>query len=701
MARLKDHLFSSGYRSGADDLIRELFEPALRHAIQYRRASGFFSSSVFSALAAGAADFFSRGGTMLLVTSPRLSAVDIAAIEAIYLRREKGKATPLVDTFADLRAGKISSSTLLGSLLRCNAITMYIARPLTAASHAIYHEKFAIFSDGAAKLAITGSGNESRLALVSSFERFELFRSWCSGGEAATVRRMETQFEALISNSTPGLEVLPLLEAYRRGWLEKRMTAEPEDDPATLEMVQPIQSEVLVQFPFPLFQHQERALKRWAASEGKGLLAMATGSGKTVTALSIASRLFDALGGRNLAVVIVAPFIHLVDQWIEVARQVGLAPIRCAETTRIWQDELATAVFALNAGKRTVLSVAVTSATLQSPTFQDLVRRIRTPMLLIGDEAHNYGTKKISAALPANAAYRVGLSATPEKWMDPEGSKRIRDYFGPIVDEYSMADALRDEILTPYVYHPLLVELDDDEADKYEEISAKLAKFGISDEAGDLSDGAKALLMKRARVLAAARQKLPLLESHLRRRTNDTHMLIYCGDGRLEGDADDMPPKQIDEVVAMVERMGMTCARYTAETPPDHRRAILRAFDEGHIQALIAIRCLDEGVDVPSTRTAFILSSSTNPRQFIQRRGRVLRRSPATGKTKAEIFDFFVIPTILEQSGEEVSRAMQAMLKRQLDRVIEFSSLALNGAAARRDLVSWTSEHGLMGLWGK
>lgn len=638
---------------------------------------------------------------MTLVTSPRLSAADIAGIETIYLRRQRARTSSAAQGFADLHEGKISSSALLGTLLATNAINMFIARPPSSAKHAIYHEKFGIFSDGPAQFAISGSGNESRLALVASFERFEVFRSWGPANEAASVRRMDSQFMALISDSTPGLEVLPLLEAYRRGWLEKRMTSEAEDEPAALEMMRPIQSEMLVQFPFPLFSHQERAVKRWAAANGKGLLAMATGSGKTVTALSIASRLFDALGGSSLAIVIVAPFIHLVDQWIEVASQVGLAPIRCAEATRIWQDELATAVFALNAGKRPVVSIAVTSATLQSPAFQELVRRIRTPMLVIGDEAHNYGTRKLSEALPTNAAYRLGLSATPEKWMDPEGTKRIHDYFGPIVDEYSMADALHDEILTPYVYHPLLVELDDDEAEKFEEISAKLAKFGISDETSDLSDGAKALLMKRARVLASARGKLPLLESHLRNRTGDTHMLIYCGDGRLEGDPDDMPPKQIDEVVAMVERFGMTCARYTAETPPDHRRAILRAFDEGHIQALIAIRCLDEGVDVPSTRTAFILSSSTNPRQFIQRRGRVLRRSPATGKTKAEIFDFFVIPAVLDQSAEEVSRAMQAMVRRQLDRVLEFSSLALNGAAARRDLVSWTSRHGLMGLWGK
>ena len=253
-------------------------------------------------------------------------------------------------------------------------------------------------------------------------------------------------------------------------------------------------------------------------------------------------------------------------------------------------------------------------------------------------------------------------------------------------------------MLVPYLYSPLLVELSVDEAARYDDLSAKLAKYGISDDGGALSDGAKAILLKRARIVSSARAKLPLLAKLLEPRRRDTHILIYCGDGRPEGDSDDMPDRQIEEAVAIAEGFGMVCAKYTAETPAAIRAQILKDFDLGRIQALIAIRCLDEGVDVPSTRTAFIMSSSTNPRQFIQRRGRVLRRSPRTGKQKAEIFDFFVVPP-REALDESPIRSMRGAVRSQLQRVMEFSSLALNGAAARSGLLKWTREHGLLELW--
>jgi superfamily II DNA or RNA helicase len=636
---------------------------------------------------------------MTLVTSPKLSRDDIEAIGEFYVRRSAQYASrTLAALFGDFVAKRLSSPALFGELLRRGHLRVFIARPRTAPVPAIYHEKFAIFANGTHVLAVSGSGNESLLALRGSFERFEVFRSWTET-ERRAVLRFQSQFADLVKNQTDGLDVVSLLSAYQAGWLEVR-TGPPDDEQAPTSMaVYPNSPEVLVPFPHELFEHQKLALQKWAAAGGKGIIAMATGSGKTIAALSIAAKLLDALEGKPLTILIIAPFIHLVDQWIEVGGAFGLRPVRCAEGEDQWRDDLSTAIFAVNAGRRPVLSIASTSATLQTSTFQRLMDRVRTPLLVIGDEAHNYGSAKIAKSLPMRAAYRIGLSATPEKWMDPEGTARIRAYFGKPVYEYSLADALRDDVLTPYAYTPFLIEFDEDEAQQYEDISAKLARFGISEDSEGLSEGAKALLMRRARLLASAKAKLPLLRALLEPRRRETHLLIYCGDGRVEGDPDDLPPKQIDEVVRIASDLGIVCAKYTADTPPDVRRQVLVAFDEGRIQALVAIRCLDEGVDVPSTRTAFILSSSTNPRQFIQRRGRVLRRSPATGKRKAEIFDFFVIPPLGLAEGA-ASKAMRNVVRSQLNRVMEFSSLALNGPAARKALLDWTREHHLVELWG-
>lgn len=698
-SRLRTRGFLSGYRSGRDDLVREFFGAALSDAVTYRRAAGFFSSSALGVLGAPLATFFGRGGRMTLVTSTVLEPRDLVAIERDYIGRA-AQTLPTVDALCQaLAAGSRDTAALFGAALRLSVLQVFIARPKSGVRHAVYHEKFGLFGDGTGTMAFSGSGNESGLALTGSFERHEVFGSWGDVSERRTVESMERQFDLLVRNETAAIEVAPLLHAYRDGWLERRMKPGSDDTDDSAEPVRVSEPEHLVAFPFPLFDHQKQARRKWAGAGGRGLLAMATGSGKTVTSLSIASSLYDAMDEPWLCVLIVAPFIHLVDQWIEVASGVGLAPVRCAEGSARWQDELSTAIFALNGRSRRILSIATTSATLQTPTFQEQLRRIRAPMLVIGDEAHNYGSAKIARCLPPQAAYRVGLSATPEKWMDPEGTARIVEYFGKIVHSYGLKEALDDEILTPYVYHPTLVALEPEEAEKYEEYTAKLAKFGISDDASDLSDGAKSLLLKRARLLASARGKLPVLQAMLERRRDDTHMLIYCGDGRPEAGEDEMPARQIEEVVAMAEDLGIICALYTADTPPDRRRSILQDFDAGRIQALVAIRCLDEGVDVPSTRTAFILSSSTNPRQFVQRRGRVLRRSPATGKTRAEIFDFFMVPDASETDGY-VSKAMAGVVRKQLDRILEFSTLALNGPGARKELLGWTERHGLMGLWG-
>ncbi|HEY0715247.1 MAG TPA: DEAD/DEAH box helicase family protein [Polyangia bacterium] len=697
---LRGRGFLPGYRSGRDDLARELFGAALDKASTYRRAAGFFASSVFGVLGSGFASFFKRGGRMTLVTSTVFEPADVAAIQRDYADRGV-LAHPTVDAICQaLDSGSCNTAAILGAALRLGLIQVYIARPKASVRHAIYHEKFGLFGDGRSMVAFSGSGNESGLALVGSFERHEVFCSWGDASERCVVETMDRQFDLLVRNETAGIEVRPLLEAYREGWLERRMKSGGNDTDGGTEAVSVTEPEHLVQFSFPLFEHQKVARREWARAGGRGLLAMATGSGKTITSLSIASSLFDALEDKWLCIVIVAPFIHLVDQWIEVAAGVGLAPVRCAEGSAKWQDELSTAIYALNARSRRILSIATTSATLQSSTFQEQLRRIRAPMLVIGDEAHNYGSTRMAACLPQAAAYRVGLSATPEKWMDPDGTARILDYFGSIVHRYGLAEALDDEVLTPYLYHPTLVALEPDEAEKYEEYTAKLAKFGITDDASDLSEGAKALLLKRARLLASARGKLPVLMNLLEARRNDTHMLIYCGDGRPEAGEDEMPARQIEDVVAMAEDLGIICALYTAETPPDRRRVILQDFDAGRIQALVAIRCLDEGVDVPSTRTAFILSSSTNPRQFVQRRGRVLRRSPATGKVRAEIFDFFMVPDA-SSTGGYISNAMAGVVRKQLDRMMEFSTLALNGPRARKELLGWTERHGLMGLWGR
>lgn len=643
---------------------------------------------------------------MRLVCSPVVSSSDAAALSSAvqdrhrWRRREDlnsiGRRVPQRGGWPDLLAWGVAN----------DLISIRIAFRDTPGS-AIYHEKIGVFADSEGnRVAFSGSANESRSGLHLNFERLDVFRGWGDGDEKARASAIQRQFRDLWNDDTSGLRVLDLHEVILQDRLEIREDAPDAADGAVRASTKrltgtapsAVPAELLLRAPgISLFEHQSTAIDAWAGAGGRGILEMATGSGKTITALSLASRLYDGVGAP-LLVLVVAPLIHLVDQWCEVAARFGLRPIRCAEGASRWRDELDSAIFALNSRRRPILSVATTSATLSSRTFQATLSRIRSRILVIADEVHNYGSSATIGSFPQAAQFRLGLSATPDRWMDSIGTSRIRGYFGEPVFSYSLKDALDDEVLCRYSYHPVLVELHDEEAATYEELTAALARYlrhgGDPEEVG--SDAAKRLLIKRARLVASAASKIPRLVELMKERVRDRHILVYCGDGNV---SDDDTGELLRQVEAAVQEIGvglrMQVASYTARTPPVERQRILREFADGRIQVLVAIRCLDEGVDVPETRTAFILASSTNPRQFIQRRGRVLRRSP--GKSRAVIYDFFVVPPDAE--GESSRALTRSLLARQIHRAREFANLASNGPVARHELMLLSQRVGLLSEW--
>lgn len=685
-------------RSATHSLSREVLAAALAEARAYDRAAGFFSSTVLSAAPEAFGAFFRRDGAMRLVCSPVIGAADLGAVQRAFA--EPGKALADLPRAEDL-AKRGDGARALAAWLARGDIRVQVAIPTSP--RGLYHEKIGVFTDNdARRLAISGSANESKTAWTLNFERVDLFPSWEGDEARRRCVRIEQAFEDLWRNRTPGLTVVPLHEALADGLLQVReMPSLAEDDrPRGLPAPTVAPPPELIAWPpdLRLFRHQEDAIRKWAAAGGRGILAMATGAGKTLTALALATRLAPRLE-RGLVIIVVAPFIHLVDQWCENARRFGLRPVRVAVSRSNWEGELALGVNAVNAGQRPVLSMAVTQATLATPHFQELLARVRVPMLVIGDEVHNLGTADAIRALPARAPYRLGLSATPERHRDPDGTARIVSYFGKIVHRYDLARAIEDEVLTPYRYFPIPVELEDDELIEYLSLSKQLARYIQDDEDESGGDLVMRLLLKRARLLASARRKLDALREILEQRRSDTHILVYCGDGQVEGPVPEGQQRQVEAVVALIGNdLRMRCASYTAATPPDRRQELLTQFAEGTIQVLVAIRCLDEGVDVPSTRTAIILASSSNPRQFVQRRGRILRRAP--GKDRAELFDLVVCPDLNDLiPGSTEYTAVRKMLASEFKRVAQFAALAVNGPVARRALATITERLALHEEW--
>lgn len=442
-----------------------------------------------------------------------------------------------------------------------------------------------------------------------------------------------------------------------------------------------------------LRQYQQQAIANWFANNGRGTLKMATGSGKTITALAIACELYQKIGLQVLLVV--CPYRHLVTQWGREGEKFGLQPILAFENVRNWQSQLSTELYNVRSGNQPFVTVITTNSTLISDSFQSQLKYFPAKTLIIGDEAHNLGATRLEQSLPRTIGLRLALSATPERHFDEQGTQFIFDYFGSVLQpELTLADAIRQGALVHYLYYPILVDLTEAEAQAYARLTTRIG-WALASEENDVgSDGLTPLLMQRARLIGAAANKLKALRELMAKRLDTHHTLFYCGDGSVEGAVSQQSDRQLAAVARMLGvELGYRVNTYTAKTPLAQRENLRRQFETGELQGLVAIRCLDEGVDIPAIQTAVILASSSNPRQFVQRRGRILRPNP--GKERATLFDMIVLPPELDRQTWEVERNL---LRKELKRFVEFADLADNAGQARIKLLNLQKRYGLLDI---
>lgn len=682
------------YRSDRCDVVGDFYLPALAAATSYDRAVGYFSAAALAVLGQGLEEFTARGGSMRIVASPQLTAQDIEQIEAGYAVRailEQAALRDLNEACQDPRAAYGLGK--LGLIVAEGRLDIKLAYVSAGDRVGMYHEKIGVFRDARDVVAFKGSANETMQGLVGNFESIEVFRTWESGDSARAVR-ISQDFEDLWEDRTPLLRVLDftdaakdVIEACAQRTRQLGEADLPPMDGATITLPRP---ETLGRLAIPkdltVRDYQRTAVERWFANDCRGILRMATGTGKTLTALSAAAQLSRLLGNRGepLLTLIIVPYQHLVDQWSKDISWFGMTPVRAYESASRWYGHASSQQDALTLGTAKGGVIVTTNATLAGSPLQGLLDRYRGRLLVIADECHNLGAKRLRDKLPPGALYRLGLSATPERWFDDEGTAALADYLGDVVFEMGIGDAIRAGALCRYTYTPVLVELEDEETELYAEVTEKIAKIlAAQDFREDPDDDSPLgkLLRKRSNILGHARAKLPALRREIIKRQRDWYQLLYCAEGRHPLTHEFAPtdePTQLQQALEMVgQELRMPAAQYIAETPRNERQELLRRFAEGQdLQMLLSMKCLDEGVDVPAARTAYLLASSSNPRQFIQRRGRVLRRS--LGKEHADIVDFIVIPP--EQHDGLQRSTERRMVARELTRVTEFARLADNEA---------------------
>lgn len=655
---LRNINISVEYRTGDANLVREFYVPCLSVASSYDRAVGYFTSQGLALAGQGLSAFSAKGGRMRLVASPVLSAEDVDAISRGLAARASVVERRLLEALA--KSEDQSDFRDLALLVATDRLDVRLAVPINGSG--IYHEKCGVFTDSdGCQVAFAGSANETIGGLADNFESVDVFFSWDSTRDR--VGRKVDNFERLWNNQTPSLEVMDLPTTVRRRLLE--IASEPAPAPRSDSIWRREPAAPTGFHPphaFALRDYQEQAVEAWVRSGFRGVFAMATGTGKTVTALASAVRLAEHQSGR-LAIVINVPYIHLVDQWEEECRRWGLRPVKCYESAVTWRAKAWRMVDDYRSRVRDTVCLITTGATSLLPEFQRVCDSLAAPALLIADEVHHLGSDAYATALRQQFGYRLGVSATPTRWHDEEGTERIAHYFGPVVFDFGISAAIQHGVLCPYRYFPILVPLDAGELRQYGAIIDQLeALKGTRDSAPEVTR----LLTQRFEIVNLASGKIGAFIQMIDERP-PSRTLIYCASREQLGAAADA-----------LESRQITYRAFTAEEDSATRRELLADFESARVQTLLAMRALDEGVDIPNTREAHILASSANPLEFIQRRGRVLRR--AIGKTHAAIFDYVVVPEV----HGEVSRAIA---ERELTRVLAFSSAATNADSARETVM--------------
>jgi DNA phosphorothioation system restriction enzyme len=434
-----------------------------------------------------------------------------------------------------------------------------------------------------------------------------------------------------------------------------------------------------------LRKYQHQAVANWLENKGRGTLKMATGSGKTIIALAIAVELYQQIGLKVL--LIVCPYRHLVTQWKKECQKFNLQPMIAMTRADNWQGELSNQLYNLNTNSQTFLTIITTNSTLISSSFQSQLKYFPAKTMIVGDEAHNLGSTRLESSLPRNIGLRLALTATPERQYDEVGTEAILNYFGSIIQpEFSLADAIKQGALVHYLYYPVFVELTASEAINYANLTKRIGWVLNKNPSFQNNDTLTSLLTKRSRLIATAANKLTCLKELMASRLDTSHTLFYCGDGYMDNNV-----RQIDAVTRLLgQELGYRVNTYTTDTSLEEREDLRRQFESGELQGLVAIRCLDEGIDIPAIKTAIILASTSNPRQFIQRRGRILRPHPH--KQQATLFDTIVIPPDLDRDTWEVERNL---LRKELLRFMTFAQLADNASEATEQLLQLQTRYNL------
>lgn len=723
------------FKSGTEWEPIGFFSDCLCNSSQFDLMLGFFSSSAINILADGFASFLYNGGKMNLIINDILTEQDKIAIA----NGELDTPIPFFDITDIERLKKTLSERdthffeCLTWLIRNNRLDIKIIAPISGVG--ISHTKTGVFSDGVNKVGFDGSCNFSRSALIDNIESIIVSCDWDGNTSSATIVEIKNEFELVFSGEDKNVIFVPadkvktqIVNSFQHKELKDLLEEEYkfiQQDIANKSLPKSVikaldraKNKVEVQiekinkqretvepmdFGKPRFpyesgprEYQKQAFENWKNNKQKGLFAMATGTGKTITSLNCLLEIYNKLGYYKA--IILVPTITLVEQWEIECKKFNFSNIiKVCSKYNNWKSSVANLrllEMTNTDNKLSYIIISTYASFVRSNVFMDLNQFPKNKLLLIADEAHNMGGGLMAQRL-SDIKYlrRIGLSATPERQFDDTGNRKLMDFFGcadSYTFEYSMAEAIQNGALCRYYYYPHIVKLTDNEMSEYVQLSKKIVKImGFQD--AESQERLKMLLLKRKRIIHKAANKLivfkQIVERRMTEKGNLKYTLVYVPEGNKPDDfeadifdqsdimiSDPESEHLIDDFTRIVRDMDshIIVRQFTSESTD--RDAMLKGFADGSINVLTSMKCLDEGVDVPRSELAIFCASTGNPRQFIQRRGRVLR----THKDKrfAVIHDLIVIPDNV--FDEECYTLEKNLVQSELRRVRDFALLSEN-----------------------
>lgn len=685
------------YDSGYDDILYDFYIPVLSESNQYDRISGFFSSGSLALAARGMQKFLENGGTMRLVTCPRFSRKDAAMLEQASGGINDAVLSGFISDYESIEDEfERDHVKALGWMLAKGKLDIRIAI-IHKDGHildsdeiektGIMHQKVGVMFDSAGnRLSFSGSNNESASGWLGNTEEFKVFCSWQSPVLGSFIDSDENRFLQFWEGRRHDVRVMTLPEAVK----EKLIEISSDFEPSRLSAARYRQRREAYRHRRPLepFWYQAEAIRKWEENGRQLLLEMATGTGKTRTAFGcIRQAIKDT---PKLAVIIATPQPTLSSQWKHDAAGLELGIENELEVNGDvpgWDMKLKQAFLEVSTGVRQHLVVYTTHTIASMKKYLMIMDGIssRVTFFLVGDEVHGMGAEKMREALTDRYAFRLGLSATPQRWFDDMGSRIIREYFGNESYAFTIRQAL-DEVneatgmtfLVNYIYHPRFVTLTEAEIEQYGELTEKIRRQQFLRSEEDAYKWLEFLNYARADIGKSAVNKYRELETILQELGSGIRDTIIF-----------VSHEQKDRVMRILGSHGISAALFTQEqgTAPmakyggkSEREHIIELFRQQRYQVLVAIKCLDEGIDIPSAEQAVIMASSTNPREYVQRIGRIIRQAP--GKTRAVIYDMIVKPDLSRIDTDLQRQLEEQIFRKEMDRAVDISRNAINNVDA-------------------